>query len=171
MGSFITAELKGYLKENNLPIKILSFRSGVSLHDLPTLYIGTFMKYGCGIFPIDLVINERDRSMRIYSIMPIHGILETWDKAAKLLYELNVHLEGGMFGMDDSDGAIRFETRCNFVETEPTADTIGEFIRENLTVMSHYLPTFVWVMFTEASAEEALKQLNDPANTLGLYRA
>lgn len=169
MKTFITDVLKEYIKANNLPLKVFSFRSGVSLHDLPILFMRTFMEYECGIFPIDFLINEKERSLHIYSIMPVHGILETWDKVSELLYELNVQLQGGIFSVQDSNGEIRFETRCNFKETEPTADTMDELIRANLDVMSSYVPAFVWVMFTVASAGEALKQLHDPENVLGLY--
>ena len=170
MRTFITTVLKEYLKANNLPTVVFSFRSAIALEELPTLMMGTFMKYDCGIFPIDFLIDEKTQVLRIYTILPLHGILEIRDKVSELIYELNLHIQSGMFSINDSNGQVRFETRHNFADREPTVENIEELIRVNLNVMVHYISAFIWVMFTEASAEEALKQLNDPENVLGLYR-
>jgi len=60
--------------------------------------------------------------------------------------------------MDWADGEVRFKVSAD-VETKPSFDVIRRVVYTNILVMDQYLPGIMNVVYTNASPEQAIDEV------------
>jgi hypothetical protein len=86
-----------------------------------------------------------------FSISPPYRVI-----AAELISRINFGLVIGNFEMDFEDGEVRYKTSLDFEGAALTSPLFLQLVRSNLSVMDHYLSTFVAITTCHSTAVEAL---------------
>ena len=81
---------------------------------------------------------------------------------AELLTRANLGIRIGNFGMDYSDGEIRYKSSLDFEGQSLTPTFIRNSIHPAVQTMEYYFPGFIRVAFGGATPLEAIEEIESP---------
>ena len=153
----ITDVLKQYVRSHKLPYRLkkkdrwdAKLFGDASMKTLGRRLLGTF--------PVHFVVREKERSLAIETLLPIHATVECHKEIAKLVSRLNVGRDDGSFSLPDTASSVEivYTTEVHFLLTEPTVDAIHESVQANLAVAEVWLSAFALIIYAGMSAEEVV---------------
>ncbi|MCL2547971.1 MAG: YbjN domain-containing protein [Symbiobacteriaceae bacterium] len=104
-------------------------------------------------------IGERHNTLSIYAILPMQAPNNRLHETAEFLHRANYGLIIGNFEMDFRDGEVRYKASVDFEDNQPAPDHINSLIDCALAMSDRYIPGLGKVIFANADAEEAIKEI------------
>lgn len=98
---------------------------------------------------------------RFFSVLEAHAAESKRQAMSEFLTRANYGLPIGTFEMDFSDGEIRFRTSCDLSDVRLTKSILRNMVYPNLMMVDTYFPGIMAVLYTNTSAEEAIRSVED----------
>jgi hypothetical protein len=80
---------------------------------------------------------------------------------SEFINRANYGLNLGNFELDFSDGEIRYKTSVKMADGELTYKMVGQLIWRNLHTVDEYTPGIMSIIYSDISAEDAIKRIED----------
>lgn len=118
------------------------------------LYKGDNGEWGCMAYPL-----EAAERLAFYSVAPVRCPEGRRAEMMEFLHRANHDMVIGNFEMDLSDGEIRYKTSLDVEGVELVPALVRNIVRPNCRMMDAYLPGMMSLIYSGASAAEAIHQV------------
>ena len=104
-------------------------------------------------------IQEDNRQLVFYSILPTHVSEEKHMAIAQFITRANNGLALGNFELDHADGTIRFKTSLRSPNTDVSVDVIQDVVYTNVLTVDQYLPGILQVLHSNTEPDLAIAHI------------
>lgn len=102
---------------------------------------------------------ENQQQLVFYSVLPANAQSTKRAAIAEFLTRANYGMVIGNFEMDYDDGEIRYKTSVDVEGSTVTLPLIRQMVYANISIMDHYFPAIMRVLYGGISPQEALSEL------------
>jgi len=106
--------------------------------------------------------DEQDQLV-FYSVFPVKVPEDKRAQVAEFITRANYGMAVGNFEMDFTDGEVRFKTSFDVEGVDLAEKLVRNLVYANVLTMDRYFPGLMRVLYGGASAEEAVREIENPA--------
>lgn len=105
------------------------------------------------------LVDEQKRMFVFYTFSPVKVAEDRLMAAMEFVTRANYDMYIGNFEMDLSDGEVRFKASVDFDEAQALAPVVKGVVFMSVLMMDRYFPGLLRVIYGEASAEQAIDEI------------
>lgn len=102
---------------------------------------------------------EAQQQLVFYSVLPANAAPAMRNSVAEFITRANYGMVIGNFEMDYDDGEIRYKTSVDVEGSTVTLPLIRQLVYANISIMDHYFPALMRVLYGGIAPQEALADL------------